>query len=664
MEGRQFHDGTYYSPNLEKHAAPASMTMFHPYLNEAKYENISDGRLRYILVQSKFVKYDYKSNTYKGKFPRLLIHIKDPELLHIAKLYNPEHYMWVSENIPQRAQHYFSTINNIKVSNVHCYCEGNKAMKKTQFEKILGKNVPNQDEIMCYAPCKHTIFAAAKRQIKSAPTPEQSVLNEFIEYSKNLIEYYLKDHLNNFGYSYADWFNHLPLQKQLNMQKVKNLLMKDEELLIDGEEFKKLIKMHYQGICKIELQPIDGKPRMVCSIPDIIKFVMGPITWHLEEIFANHFPGYCGGKNLTEMSEEINKYIDLGFIKVVEGDGSAFDNTQDINLKEIDRYIYRRILSKVYHVDKELFNNISQSYYKCMDIQDRDPKTKKLKTIMTYYVLGTVFSGDCDTTLANTIRMALYNHFVNYKMGLQFGIDYVLFSKGDDFTVMYKSYVNDLLINQYYNIYFLEASKDPSIVDDRIYGLGQVCKFLHIGDVTSFTFCSLRAWIIDSYGHITLTRDPSKLYNLGKYSRKTKCYNIQQRIKYYLTQALALRASYQGIHVFDTYAEAFIREAHKLYNLSSKQKQIDIDNYLKKNKLVDSRLHIQQNYLEPENIYYELMNDIQHREIIHNIQGSYWETMQSIERINTHKYTKEELHYINSQIDAEFDPNELKAILA
>lgn len=154
------------------------------------------------------------------------------------------------------------------------------------------------------------------------------------------------------------------------------------------------------------------------------------------------------------------------------------------------------------------------------------------------------------------------------------------------------------------------------------------------------------------------------MYTLGKYSRKTKCYNVQQRIKYYLTQALALRASYRGIHVFDIYAEAFIREAHKLYNLSNKQKQLEIDHYLTKNKLADSRMHIQQNYLEPENIYYELMNDIQHRQVIHNIQGNYWETMQSIERINTHKYTKEELQYINNQIDAEFDPNELKAILA
>lgn len=96
----------------------------------------------------------------------------------------------------------------------------------------------------------------------------------------------------------------------------------------------------------------------------------------------------------------------------------------------------------------------------------------------------------------------------------------------------------------------------------------------------------------------------------------------------------------------------------------SPSKQQEVNRYLFNNPISDSRIHIQENYFEPENIYYELFNDIKHRNVIHNIQGSYWETMQAVERVNTHKYTKKELQLINQQIDSEFDMNQLSAMLA
>lgn len=647
---------------MEKHAAPNNLTLEYPEPLQFKPYNIQP--VKKILFKIKKFRH-LNDGSYYGILPRLLIDIKDPNILAKAKEENPEFYMNLNPQYRKpKNSRYFNTINNIKVSDIHCYCENGRCYKKTQFEKILGKNVPNQDEIMCYAPCRHTIFAAAKRQIKCAPTPDPEVAREFVEFAKNMIEKYVGENLTHFGYSFADWYNHLPLNKQKNMLKIQEIIDKFRELKIDPEDYHKLLKQHYQGICKIELQDVDGKPRMVCSIPDLVKYVMGPITWQLEEIMADNFPGYCGGKNLTEMADEINNYIDAGFTKVVEGDGSAFDNTQDVQLKEIDRYIYRRVMHSIYHVEKELFLNISQSYYKVMDVQDRDPHTKKLTTLMTYYVLGTVFSGDCDTTLANTLRMALYNHFVNYKMGLELDVDYVLFSKGDDFTIMYKNYVNDIMIQQYYYKYFLPNSNDPSQIDTRQYGLGQICKFLNIGDVTSFTFCSLRAWIKDDYGHITLTRDPKKLYTLGKYSRKTKHYNIYQRIKYMFTQAAAIKASYSGIHVFDVYSNAFIREAHKLYKQLNAKQTVKLNEYLNKAELSDSRFHTNLDDVLYGDIHAPLIYNIQHRHKQYNIKGTYWETMQAIERINTRRYTQQELLHINAQINAEFDPNMLQAVLA
>jgi hypothetical protein len=127
------------------------------------------------------------------------------------------------------------------------------------------------------------------------------------------------------------------------------------------------------------------------------------------------------------MTDMVNEYRKLGFTQVYEGDGSAFDNTQDVSLKQLDRNIYQMIESSIYHVPKKEFHKISQALYKTMDIEYIE-KGKK-KPLMSYKILGTVFSGDCDTTLMNTTRMAMYNRYVNDKAGLVFGKDYVCFSK-------------------------------------------------------------------------------------------------------------------------------------------------------------------------------------------------------------------------------------------
>lgn len=586
------------------------------------------------------------------KYPKIILEIYDEELKELTRSINKEFYN------EQKGNRYINeTLNGIKVCNIHCFCKNGQALKKTMFEKILGKNCANQDDIMAYGNCKHTIFAAAKRQMKSAPTPDPRVADEFVQFSKQFIEKYVGEYLTTFGYSYNSWYNHLTKEKQQRMDTIRDLIQ-GRDVNLTSHEIKDIMKTYYTGICKIELQPTDGKPRMVCSIPDLVKYVMGPITWHLEEIFANHFPGYCGGKNLTQMAETINEYIDDGFTKVVEGDGSAFDNTQDVLLKEVDRYIYQRVVNAVYHVPKELFLKISQAVYKTMLIKYRNAEGK-LVNMMKYSVLGTVFSGDCDTTLCNTIRMALYNHYVNYKMGLMIDIDYKLFSKGDDFTVMYKPLIDNDFIKQGYYNYFLKSTDDPSIIDDREFGLGQVCKFLNFGDQTTFTFCSLRSWICDAYGHVILTRDPSKYFTLSKYARKTKTMSLPQLVCYLIDQAIALRSSYKGIRLFDAIAQAYITEANKIrkhYTTRQAQKEKQLLNYKATNP--DSRAT-----LPDESEFEKIINDIQYRQVVHKIQGSYWETMKRIEQINTIHYSKEQLKFINQHIEAEFDVNEMIAQL-
>lgn len=581
---------------------------------------------------------------------RTYIHIFDQEWRNTAKQANEEYYKHIEEH-----EHYYNdTIDNINPDDLHCTCNNNRNRKKVLFEQILGKN--NTDvTAMAWGNCRHTIFAAAKRQLKNAPQPDPDMARDFLQYAKHMIDKYCGEYITHFGYSYADWYNHLPKKKQQRMDKVRIALGLQEGEMPPPEEMLKLLNMHYEGICKVEIQELDGKPRMVCSIPDIIKYTMGPITWHLEEIFAKHFPGYCGGKNLTEMEDEINELIDAGFTKVVEGDGSAFDNTQDVVLKEVERYIYNKIQPYVYHVDKGLFKYISNMKYKTMDIKITE--NKKLKTLMTYHVLGTVFSGDCDTTFANTLRMSLYNHYTNYHSGFELDKHYYLFSKGDDFSVLYRTQVKDQQIRQAYDKTFLPKNKGGE--DNRVAKLGQICKFLEIGQPNSFKFCSLRSWYKDELGHITLTRNPGKFFTLSKYSRKIKCMNPQQRYNYLLDQALALEQSYKGIHVFDTMTTLYKQAAQQINRIHHNTLTRSIATLQRDRRIT---IHLEIDELD-ENLASILYN-VKHREKQTKVYDDYWESMKKIEKVTTRLLTQEQLKVVNRQVDLEFNPHELYALLA
>lgn len=581
------------------------------------------------------------------KKPRIIITIKDP---YLQKLCTDEE----GKCDPK-------LLANVHVSDINCSCKD-----KILYEKILGDPIDDADS-MVYRTCKHTAFAAAKRQMKSAPTPAADVAADFVQYSQNIIEQELGEYLTHFSYSEKDWMNHLPAHKQKLILDVKKYLQGESQPLLK-RQVKQYENMAYEGIVKIELQGTDGKPRMVCSIPQRTKYVMGPITWHLEEIFQDHLQGYCGGQNLTQMQETINQYINQGFTKVVEGDGSAFDNTQDVCLKEVDRYIYRRISDKVYHVSKQEFLRQSQATRKTMRIVYME--NGKKKELLTYKIQGTVFSGDCDTTLMNTTRMALYNRYVNDKAGLRFGVDYVCFAKGDDFTVMYKPYITDEFIHQAYYKYFLPASTTPDQVDDRQYGLGQVLKFLEIGGPEIIKFCSLRAWYTSpSEEKIYLTRDPKKFYTLSKYSRKTKSYSDAKTALYLYEQAYALHKNYKGIAFFEQMKDVYLHKMSSIlshvFHANSEKQQMAILNK-ERAKIRDPAQFLDvfcSEYVEDQ-IKLNFLYDIGHRHFHYKIGVEYWESMKLMERVHTDTLTEAEANYVNSQIEAEFSIEELKSLKA
>lgn len=566
---------------------------------------------------------------YIGKVPKLIMKVNDPEIIELAGGVD------------------LANFDNIDCKDITCTCAD-----KPRYEQLFADTTAERDSIV-YNNCKRTIFAAAKRQIKSAPVPSRAVAAEFVFFARMKVRELIGDILNDFGYSFNQWFNHLTYAKQQRMVKVQEYLYGVNTL---EEHYPENIhqKLHYEAICKVEVQGKDGKPRMVCAIPDLIKYVMGPVCWKLEEVFQDHIPTYCGGMNLTQMQDKINHYIDDGFCVVAEGDGSAFDNTQDILLKSLDRQIYQDIADRVYHVPKELFLLVSQQYYKVMDVIANIDK--KRVTLMSYAVLGTVFSGDCDTTLMNTLRMGMYNWYTNYKAGLVLGTDFICFSKGDDFTVMYHIKLGSFLYEEAYRKYWLSKAKPNGPAcdgcDERIYGLGQILKFIELGPPNTIKFCSLRAWYIDyNSQHIYLTRDPAKFYSLAKYSRKAVHMTNASLVEYLLDQADAINVSYPGLDYFTDMADAYRAVAAYLSRFPDKVSK-------RGGRPRDRRQTLE---LEAEQVYDGYLRQARHGS--YKVHGSYWETMQRIERQQTAHLTPSQLSFVNNQINAEFLDRDLKDLI-
>lgn len=635
---------------MQKQASPARFAGYHENLDSCSIPQ------EYIPEELKQPIEEFnRLNQIIGKYPKLLIHLNDKEISKLSSsLYSLNKKQFRQLNKLWNAP--LDLFDDIDCENIKCSCD---LLGHYDYEQVYGPHENFENEtVILYRTCKRTIFAAAKRQIKSAPTPNRIVAQRFIEFAKRKIEQFLGPYLDNFGYSFNQWYNHLNHSKQLRMDKIMEKYKEypSFEVAIHDKEFQKLF--HYEGICKKELQGPDGKPRMVCSIPDLVKYVMGPVCWKLEEIFTDNLPCYCGGMNLTEMQDKINHYIDDGFCVVAEGDGSAFDNTQDVTLKEIDRYIYRRIADHVYHVPKELFLYVSQQYYKIMDIIHVDPVSRTRTTLMTYAVLGTVFSGDCDTTLMNTARMGLYNWFTNYEAGFRFYKDYICFSKGDDFTVMYSNTVGKDNIEKAYRKYWLpkqklkEGEKD---YDNRSYGLGQILKFIEVGEPCDIKFCSLRAWYLSpESNHIYLTRNPQKFFNLSQYSRKLRIKNNRDAIQYLIDQAVALEANYKGLTLFDCLATIYRREAMARANAC----KIDINKYRVKYEV---RRTLSLECIDPNDIECLYFNKSPRRCYYQIKNGeSYWDTMQKIERQQVQQLNKQQLDYVNNQLEVEFNTNDFK----
>jgi len=363
-------------------------------------------------------------------------------------------------------------------------------------------------DVIYYESCPANVYSAIKRQATEVAAFDPLVLGKFIKFYDRIFDEEIVPILEKFDYSYAAWYNHLTVPQQAEINKV------DKD---------KLMIKYYTMFCKREKQIVEDddkmpKNRCICAPNAEYKYVMGPITYALEEFFKN-FKGYCGGKNWTEMEEMYNDWDRKGLVKSVQLDGSAFDRSQYTELKYVERRIYQWLIDgdKIKHVDNDVF--AFQALTDTVKIYARYYEDGNVVDMGYITVLGTVLSGSCDTTFANTLRMDLYNRFVAEEYLMLEPDEYALACKGDDANTQFKADVPDDVIIEAYRQVFLDSKANPKNFKDT-HGLGQVMKYLKIGGIEDIDFCSTETFWSETCKSFKITRKLDRFLALTPWSNK------------------------------------------------------------------------------------------------------------------------------------------------
>lgn len=452
------------------------------------------------------------------------------------------------------------TLATTRIQDIPCTCRGDDEVALHQVLPV-GSNTP---DVICYNSCDRTLFAAFKRQMMRVYEPDPAVADRFHKFVDGYFDKYVEPALRSFDYSYSQWFNKLPRGKQLHM------VAAEEEIKLHGYPD----KVEFGLFCKREKQEAGGKNRAIANIEDPVKFVMGPVCWALEDVADKYFPGYCGKKSWDDLEKLFAQYYAEGFHYVLQGDGSAFDTCQDVELKYIDYKIYNYLADhgKIHHVLSDQFKRIATA--KLRELNAKVLTKYGARTLASATIRGTVFSGASDTTLMNTLRMALYNIFTLEELGLKLNIDFKILAKGDDFIVFSKvpSHQGRSFEELYLKTWSPKSKSLETKYTNNTGKLGMILKFLNVGDYDTIDFCSVTCIPYDDHTKFKLARKPNRMVPLAHYTRSTLRYTPGQIKQYLLDQATALELSHGQMPFYRNYIEAYRYQASKIQAVPKRAK--------------------------------------------------------------------------------------------
>lgn len=399
-----------------------------------------------------------------------------------------------------------------------------------------------------YDACVGNLYSAVKRQCIEVTQPEPIMLANFLDWYSRIFDDEIVPILDDFEYCEFAWYNGLTAGQQKEIDDAN--CFEKANTTQEGE----LSKRFYSMFCKREKQLVDDhnknpKNRCICAPNAEYKYVMGPVVARLDIVFRK-FKGYCAGKSWEEMEQVYNDRASRGLTKTVEGDGSGFDRTQTHELKTVERQIYMYLLDagKIHHVGYDVFKfHVEQEWHKIY-VTHKEVGVGYVNFVDLGHVSvrGTVLSGSMDTTFANTLRMALYNRYVAEEYLNLSDSEYDIDAKGDDFALFVDpSVLNSDIKNAYYSVF----SKQKT----GVYGLGQILKFLKIGEIDTLDFCSTDVFWSESQNSYKIVRQLSRFIQLTGWSHTVLSLTREDREQYLHALYEANRFWMKDLPIFSEY---------------------------------------------------------------------------------------------------------------
>jgi len=395
-------------------------------------------------------------------------------------------------------------------------CDPNQT-KTIGLMQLVDTILPNP--VICYHTCKLNLYNAIKRQALYVQKPEDDFVEKFNKWSYGIWETEIRPLLDDFKYSYANWYNGLTRAQQLEIKPWHN-----------GEQEVPFAN-NFNMFCKLEKQEVTlnngewdwPKNRCISAPEPYIKFVTGPVVSALQELYAaNNVKGYCVDKNWDDLGSFYNKCMSKGLYMTVQGDISGLDRSVTKFLLEINRLSYRAVADKVFHCNPELFK-----FFLCEDTTKINCKmfekmTMKFRGMQSLLKLGhiniqgTRKSGEYPTTHGNT---ELVSRLIRYVMEVVLNRDkdsYELLVKGDDF-VIFMVPCDQEEIREAFKQVFETKGINP---DGKCkYKSGTALKFLKFGTIFDTDFCSTDTFYCKDCQTHRVTRKLQRYYTLTPFTR-------------------------------------------------------------------------------------------------------------------------------------------------
>lgn len=375
-----------------------------------------------------------------------------------------------------------------------CNCKTKDTRTKTmaKMKAFDDKQIPT-----LFHPCYLNNLSAVVRMCMQTPRVDRNIKAQFQIFLDEIFRNEINPILDQLEYCEKAWYNRLTHPKQQEVRPYMPIINPNAEPIImenlhkyntytnfvkSEKQFREMpdgYKKKKQG----KSRAMGCKTRCICSPCAAYKYIMGPVTYALEQLFKKQFTGYNVPLNWEQQENKLDEYEKEGFDSTVQLDGKCFDMTQHIELKEmIDHRIYEYIKDKVHHVDPEIFIEVANA--KKRKVIPTCIVNGKVEEYGSVNITGEVFSGSCDTTLMNTIRMSLYTRFCAWLAN----VEVKPWIKGDDTTLFTRRADVEKLVKAIDTVFATEKQweEDPAIIK----GLGQISKFIKVGKIIDFDFCS------------------------------------------------------------------------------------------------------------------------------------------------------------------------------